>query len=126
MTSFACLVAPEQRQEGVGFAVREVDDLGPVGLGILADALGLAAGARQDVVGVGLGLVAGALLVGPGALDVVEGVDHRERRLDALQLNLRDLHARLLVVEQFLQQSARLVGDLLAACWTSRPGSACG
>ena len=109
------LVAPEQRQEGVGLAVREVDDLGAVGLGVLSDVLGLAAGARQNVVGVGLGLVARPLLVGPRALDVVEGVDHRERRLDALQLNLGDLHARLLVVEQLLQERARLVGDLLAS-----------
>ncbi len=95
--------------------MREVDDLGAVGLGVLSDVLRLAAGARQNVVGVGLGLVARALLVGPRALDVVEGVDHRERRLDALELNLRDLHARLLVVEQFLQEIARLVGDLLAS-----------
>ncbi len=108
------LIALQERQEGVGLAVRQVDDLHAVGLGVLPNVLRFAPGARQNVVGVGLGLVAGTLLVGPGALDVVEGVDHREGRLDALQLHLGDLDARLLVVQQLLQERARFVGDLLA------------
>ena len=84
MTSLASSVAVVDGQEGVGVALGEVDDLGLVGLRVLADALGVAARARQDVVGVGFRLVARALLVGARALHVVEGVDHRQRRLDAL------------------------------------------
>ena len=92
----------------------EVDDLGLVGFGVLADALGVAARARQDVVGVGLRLVARALLVGAGALHVVECVDHRQWRLDAQELHLGDLDAGVLGIEQGLQQRLGLVGDLLA------------
>ena len=94
--------------------MREIDHLHFVGFGFLADPLGVAARTRQDVIGVGLGLVARPLLVGARALDVVEGVDDRKRRLDALQLHLRDLDPGLVVVEQPLQQGLGLVGDLLA------------
>ena len=114
MTSLAIAVAGVDGEEGVGVALGEVDDLGLVGLRVLADALGVAARARQDVVGVGLGLVARALLIGARALHVVEGVDHRQRRLDAQELDLGDLDAGVLGVEQRLQHRLRLVGDLLA------------
>ena len=94
--------------------MREILDLRLVSFALLADAFGLSAGAREDVFGVSLSLVAGPLLIRAGALDVVEGIDDRERRLDALELHLGDLDAGVLVVEQFLQQGPRLVGDLLA------------
>ena len=104
MTSLA--VGSCRRSPGsVGLALGEIDHLGLVGLGVLANAFGFAARARQNVVGVGLRLVARALLVGAGALHVVESVDHRQRRLDALQLHLSDLNARLFGIEQRLQQS---------------------
>ena len=122
----ASLVAVVDGEEGVGVALGEVDDLGLVGLRVLADVLGLAARARQDVVGVGFRLVARALLVGARALHVVESVDHRQRRLDAQQLHLGDLDAGVLGVEQRLQQRLASRRRSAGACRTSPPGSACG
>ena len=65
------------------------DGLLPVGLRLLDQPLGLAAGARDDVVAIGLGLVLRPLAVGLRALHVAEGVDHLGRRVDLLQLDLR-------------------------------------
>lgn len=79
------------------------------------DALGFAARLGNDVVAIGLGLVARALLIGAGALHIVEGVYHRGGRVDALQLHLGEQDAGLLGVQPLLQQRAGLVRHLLAA-----------
>ena len=102
------------REERVHLALGLIDRLRLVRFRLLHDVVGLAARARQDVVAVGLGLVAGAHLIGAGALHVVERVDHRRRRIDPLQLHLDHLDAGAVGIQQSLQLLARLVRDLLA------------
>ena len=64
-----------------------------IGFGGLQDLRGAAARFRHHAVGVGLRLVLRTFKIGARGLHVAEGVDHLRRRVDLLQLNLRDLNA---------------------------------
>jgi hypothetical protein len=96
------------RGEALRLALCLRQDLLAIGLRLLDDALRLAARLGDDLVAVGLGLVAQALAVGLRALHVAEGVDDLRRRLDAAQLDLRDLDPGLVLVEDLLEQLLRI------------------
>ena len=97
------LIGLKNLEEALGLAFGFVLEPLAVALGLLDHALRLAAGARQHVVAVGVGFVAQALPVLARALDVVEGVDDRPRGLDVLKLDLGDLDAGLVFVEDILE-----------------------
>ncbi len=75
-----------------------------IGLGILGDLGGTAAGLRYDAVGIGLRLVLRAFEIGARGLHVAERVDDLGRRIDFLQLDLLDQDAGAVVVESLLHE----------------------
>src|SRR5208282_6845632 len=100
-------------QKTADFALGDVDGLCLGAFGLLDNPIGFAARAWQDIVSVRFRLVARAFLVSPRPLDVIEGVDDRERRIDAKQLNLSDEDAGLIRIEPLLKHVRDLIGDLL-------------
>ena len=82
-----------------------------VGGALLHEPLGRAARARNDVVPIGLGLVLRPLLVGARRLHIAEGGNHGLRRRDVLRLDLGDLDAGAVVVEDLLREPVGLLGQ---------------
>ena len=94
----------QDRYEPLCLTRRLVDPLCPEGLRFLLEAFGVTSCPWQDIFFVGIRQIDDAFLVLSGAHHVVEGVLYLCRRVHVQQLDLRHTDARLICVEQFLQQ----------------------
>ena len=109
------LVGLIDRVETRGIALGLQHDLGAIGLRFLRQARRITMGARHHVITIGFGFVDQTLQIDLRTLHIAERVDDLARRIDFLQLDLGDLDAGAVGIENALQQLLRIDFDLAAA-----------
>ena len=109
------MVGLVDRDEAIGIALRAGDDLGAIGVGVLADLRRGATRLWQNIIAVGFRLVAQPRAVGERALHVAERFDDGSRRIDLGELDLSDIDPGAIGIEDPLQQLLRIRLDLAAA-----------